>query len=303
MNRLRNILNGSFDNEEERFDFALERKQRKTRKKVKTVKVKQVIKESDVSIPPPHPNLLPIPFSLLVVARKGSGKTVMVQYLLDIYHKYFDNIYIISPTANLDFKWIKMIEKLNIPHEHVFEGYNEKKMSALLESIKNINEGKKNKDKMKCLLIFDDAVEQMPHGSTRKGALIKLAFNLRHYAISTIIVSQAFKMLHPNLRVNASGYILYGTDNVAERGKIIEEISGNIGRKKFERLWLETVSKKFDFLFINYEDRKLYRNFETVIGDLDQLPVLLFDNVDKEKKKEPEIKKEINEKKQIEKND
>jgi len=249
--------------------------------------VKPIIKESDVSIPAPHPNLLPIPFSLSIIARKGSGKTVLVHFLLDIYKGYFDNIFLIAPTANLDFKWIKMIEKLRIPPEHIFEAYKEKQMKGLIKEIENINQGKKNKDKIRTLMIFDDAIDTMPRNK-QQCALNTLAFNLRHYAISTIIVSQAFKKIDVNLRINSSGFILYGTDNVAERGKIIEELAGNIGRREFERLWLTTIKEKYSFLFLNMENRKIYKNFDTEIGDLDQEPVYLFDLCDRQKKDKQE---------------
>ena len=108
---------------------------------------------------------------------------------------------------------------------------------------------------------------------------MKLAMNHRHFDISHIIISQSYKKLDPVLRSNTTGMILFNTDNTAERMKIIEELAGNIGRKEFEKLWFEATSEKFGFLFLNYDTRLVFKNFDTQIADLSVMPKLRFDKL------------------------
>jgi len=271
MNRLLNILNG----EESSRDIILERNDGRKEKKVKSLEVKPLFEDDDDYCDAPHPNLLRLPFSLLEIAPKGSGKTVLLQNMLVWYFNYFDNIFIWSPTINLDVKWRKIIDELQIPEENLFTDYKENEVTMIMYKIRDFNRGKENKDKIRCLFIFDDIVEQLPKGM-KESALNKLAMNHRHYNISHIIISQSFKKLDPVVRLNTTGTILFNTDNVAERKKIIEELCGNLGHKRFEHLYMDTISEKYQFMYINYDSRKIFKNFDKEIGDLNMVPDKMF---------------------------
>lgn len=293
MNRLFNILDG---NDEEEGDFIQIEKDysRKKKKKIKNkdLKVEPVIKVKDDYAPPPHENLLELPFSMLFIAPKGSGKTTTIHKLLVWYKNYFDQIFIFSPTIDIDYKWNQLIDKLKIPPENCISKITTRKVNGIMNSIKDYNNGRKNKDKIKALMIFDDCAESMRTYGKKQHYLNKLAFNHRHYNISHIIVSQSFKKLEPGIRSNATGIVLYNTDNLAERMKIIEELAGNIGKRKFEKLWFDCVREKYGFLYINYKHRLVYKNFDTVIGDLNQEPEYLFgDNNDIKQIKQNKMKK------------
>lgn len=277
MDDILNILNNE---EGMNFSIKLEEKTNKKKKQIKDVIVKPIFKVKDDYCDPPHPNLLRMPFSLLEIAPKGSGKTVLLNNLLTWYHPYFDNIFIWSPTINLDRKWSLVIDKLRIPKENLFKSYNDNQVKTLMLKIKQFNENKENKDKIRCLFIFDDMVSQLPK-NMRKSAIQKLAQNHRHYNISHIIISQTFKGLDPVLRINTTGMILFNTDNQKEREKIVEELSGNYSNAEFEKMYIDTVSKKFSFLFINYDNRKIFECFDKEIGDLNRQPIHLFKKVEK----------------------
>ena len=251
------------------------RDKRRNKINVKSVSIEPLFRVKDDYLAPPHPNLLPLPFSILEFAVKGSGKTVLLMNLINWYHKMFDNIFIFSPTVHLDVKWKLMIEKINIPPQNIFTKYEEKNLVMLLNKIKRANKGKKNKEKMRCLMIFDDIVESLPKGK-KVSALNKLAMNHRHLNISHIIISQSFKKVDPVLRINTTGLILFNCDNSIERKKIIEECCGNFTHKEFEKLYIEATNEKYSFMFLNYSNRKIYKNFDKEIGDLNRKPDQLF---------------------------
>lgn len=261
-----------------------EKEKRKTKgNTVKTVEVRPLFEDKDDYFEPPHPHLLRGPFSLLEIAPKGSGKTVLLQNMLVWYQNYFDNIFIWSPTLGLDDKWKKLIEKLRIPDENLFSYYNDGEVSMLMQKIKEANKTRDHKDKIRCLFIFDDIIEQLPRGS-RVSALNKLAMNHRHYNISHIIISQSFKKIDTVVRMNTTGIILFNTDNSSEREKIIEELCGNYSKLEFTKLYLDAVQEQFSFLYINYDTRKLYKKFDTEIGDLNRTPEYLLRKIERQEK-------------------
>ncbi len=274
MNRIFDILEG----DEPANLVNLEKKEKRRKKKVKSTKIKPVVKVKDDYTDAPHPDLLRLPFSLLLVAPKGSGKTTLLHNIVVWYYNLFDNVFIWSPTINIDTKWNKLIDMLEIPPENLFNKCLEKDVSSLMRQIKDFNDGKDNRDKIKTLFIFDDCVELLPKGK-KVSFLNKLAMNHRHYNISHIIVSQSFKKLDPVIRSNTTGMVLFNTDNSAERFKVVEELCGNIGKLEFERLWIECVNVKYGFMFLNYDTRKVYRNFDSIIANLDCEPVYLFNKI------------------------
>ena len=294
MQRIYNILNTGDPEDEEGLDFIDMEKDytRKKKKKVKNLKIEPVIKVPDDYTAPPNPNLLELPFSMLFIAPKGSGKTTTIHNLLVWYKNYFDKIFIFSPTIDIDYKWNKLVDKLHIPPEHCISKITDRKVSGLMNSIKGYNNGKKNKDKLKVLFVMDDCAESMRTFGKKSHYLNRLAFNHRHYNISHIIVSQSFKKLEPGIRSNATGIVLYNTDNIAERMKIIEELAGNIGKRDFEKLWIECVTKPYGFMYINYKHRLVYEGFDKVIGDLNQKPEYLFDKNSSSNKSKSDLKEE-----------
>ena len=220
------------NDEDEQFITMKKKPRRKKNVKIDTVKVEPLTNDDDDYIDPPHPNLLRIAFSLLLISPKGSGKTTVLHNIMMFYKGMFDQIFVYSPTINLDKKWEFVIKKLKIPDENRFEKCKEAQVSGLIERVKEANESLRQKDKIRTLMIFDDCVENLPK-SKKISFINRLAMNHRHYFISHIIVSQSFKKLDPVVRLNTTGIILFGNDNTAERMKIIEELAGNIGRKEF----------------------------------------------------------------------
>ena len=236
-------------------------------KKLTNLKVEPMIKEKDVKFPPPHPNLLPVPFSLLITAPKGSGKTVLLQWLIDKYRHYFHNIFIFSPTVLLDRKWMQFLEMQKIPIENVCQTYSEFSMNILMDKIKHINKGRENKDKIRILIVFDDINSKLP-GRARDSALNTLAQNHRHFMVSHIILSQTFKMLNPVVRNNTTGHIIFDIVDNTEREKVFEELCGRYPKEVFELMYNKAVGKDWGFLFINKDpgNKNIYENFDTQVG-------------------------------------
>ena len=92
MDRIFHILSGA---DTEMIDINIVKKEKQRKKKIKSIKIEPVIKIKNDYTDPPHPNLLRMPFSLLLFAPKGSGKTTLLHNVLTWYIHLFDMIFIL----------------------------------------------------------------------------------------------------------------------------------------------------------------------------------------------------------------
>ena len=266
------------------FDFGLgqdedefekkKKKKKPKKKKLASVKIEPVISNVEAYGEAPHEHLLRPPFSLLVIAPKGSGKTTTTINLLKWYEGMFDNRIAFSPTMVIDDNWktafIKgTIKKFN--RRNTFKHYHEEKLCKIWKAIKKENKGKEMyADKLKTMILFDDIVGELPR--TRDNCCYKIARNHRHYAVSNIVISQEYTGLAPVLRKNATGLLLYGTTDGAEIKTITEQQGGFIGKNRFFRMWAYCISKPYGFLFINKDQKdkhRYYCYFEEELNPMD----------------------------------
>lgn len=257
------------------------KKNNKNKKKFEKIIIKPLYNDDKDYLDPPHPDLYRIPFSICAIAEKGGGKTVATQNFIKQYLDagMFDKIYYFSPTIALDVKQkLFLKDHLKIDFEtdqekslnerQVFTSYNEKVVSRIIKRIGEINKNriKENKPKMTTLMIFDDIVEDLPKNK-KKCAINKLAFNMRHYFISFIMISQYWRCLDVKLRTNFTGYWLFESSSCKEKQKFIEELGGRIGCDTFEAFYDYSTEEKFGFLNFNKDDRKLMCKFDDTIHE------------------------------------
>lgn len=99
---------------------------------------------------PPHDNLLKHPFSLALVSPKGAGKTTIAGNLLRMYQKYFEDVFVFSPTLMNDPKW-KTIKKMDLLSKN-------KRLSKFLAKVAK-EEDKKRKDE-KDPILYDSMTDE-----------------------------------------------------------------------------------------------------------------------------------------------
>jgi len=198
--------------------------------------------------------LLQHPHSLLIIAPKGGGKSTFIINCLvkkSFYRKYFDKIYIFSPTMAMDEKFSKMI---NLPEEQQFTEFDDNTLTNILDVQADTirNEGKSASDRI--LFIFDDMAQSNAFNNSKKNSMTKLFFNLRHYNASLWVASQRYLNAMPlNFRTHLSGLILFNIPNQQEVSAIIKENSGSVSRDDFKTIYDYCMDKKFNFMFLNFQ--------------------------------------------------
>ena len=118
-----------------------------------------------------------------IVAKRGSGKSQMLHYIIEVNKQKFKRVFIICPTEKIN----KFYEDI-IPKENIFDSYNEAWVENLIKLLTNHNADKTKKTADRVLLILDDCC-----GDTNfhQSKTLKTIFTRgRHFYLTLILTSQ-----------------------------------------------------------------------------------------------------------------
>lgn len=222
--------------------------------------------------------ILPIhPSCTCLVAPPRAGKSNLIMNLLsnpNFYYcgneddpdepSFFNEIYYFSPTSRFD----KTTKKILGAMENVIQIDDMDDLmniSMYVEEIqksqKNWDEKKEGRPRPKILLVYDDLADILV-----KTRVDHLSTKFRHYSFSILCVSQSYKKLPPTLRNCMTALIWFNLMSEKEHIKLYEE-HGSAIPNYWEHLKL--LNKKYQFLYYNIENAKLYHNFETLLYNKD----------------------------------
>ena len=201
-------------------------------------------------------NVMPSPqkgFMMAVSGPRNTGKSVITFNLLKHYAGCYDGINIFSPTWQQD----PTIgpEATGIPETNYHETIDEE---FILDLIKKQEVEKKKFDKgimkqkflSRHLLVFDDCIScEGFNTQSLSGILNKLSFKCRHWRISVLITTQAYKALPRKFRVNIPNWI-FCRCNEGERKAIAEEQSHTLSEKQFNSLFDKAVEDEYSFFYV-----------------------------------------------------
>ena len=195
---------------------------------------------------------------ITLIAKRKSGKSYLLRWLVKQHQTFYDKIFCICPTEKIN----KFYQNDNfIDPKCIYESYDESFVKQLIDKMtKSVEKG----EKRKILLILDDCVADTRfHDSP---TLKQLFVRGRHLNISVIITSQYMKSIPPIARSN-SDFILLGQLN--QQGLEIcsdEFTSAGLTKKEFAKLYRESTMD-FNFLIINNDSTK-YGTINETYGTL-----------------------------------
>lgn len=148
-----------------------------------------------------------------------------------------ENIYLVSPTAAEEAKWREAFQEIEIPPGNLLP-YDEPMLLELVKKIKEdyataIAEGEKPPH---VLVIMDDCTADGSMVSKRHGIMSKLASNLRHNNVSTIVTAQKWTDIPPVFRNQCTGMML-GMLSPAELDDIWPALAIPISKKEWLRVF------------------------------------------------------------------
>ena len=129
-------------------------------------------------------------------AKRNSGKSQLLRYMLLQTKKQFSKIFVICPTECIN-KFYSDI----IPPENVFDQYSEEWVEALIKKMSEVNAGKTNKEKKYVELILDDCCSDSNFHQSK--SLKKLFTRGRHIGLGLLITAQYPYHLPPICRNNS----------------------------------------------------------------------------------------------------
>ena len=194
-----------------------------------------------------------LPFSMIVVSKRNSGKSYLVKHLLKLFmvdNKLFNYIVLFSSTAHLskDFDCL--------PKKAIQEDFSSAKVNKILDFQKA---SKDSKNPKQCLIILDDTIGAKLDPSFKTN--LDLLFSRgRHFNISIIFISQYIKNYISTTIRNNIDYLLFSINNYNVI-KIIYDLvvySGNI--KEFIK-FVGDKTKNYTFLIynnLNYSENNFF---------------------------------------------
>ena len=199
---------------------------------------------------------------LLLVAPTGCGKTNLILNMITRkvfpYYKYYDKIYIFSPTIGLDNSWSileededKYILNDELDEEYINEILEEQKQNILIKG--------KNKTKHR-LIIIDDLGGDMKNINYK--FLVALIMKLRHSNIHIWITTQSYRAIPRGMRLNFLYHIIFRV-SPQELDIISKEINGVIDEDIFRKLFINAIEEKpYNFLYVDIRKQSYFSGFK-----------------------------------------
>ena len=193
-------------------------------------------------------------------ARRNSGKSQLLRYIVESGKKDFKAIFVICPTEEINSFYKGLVKP-----ENVFSEYKEEWANDLIAKMTKLNSGKSDSDASHILLILDDCCSD--HNFHQSKSLKVLFTRGRHLKISLMITAQYPYHIPPISRVNCD-YILVGQLNQQGLELLCKEyLLGAISKQEFVSMYHENTSD-YGFLVINNNSVKSNEDLDSIYGRL-----------------------------------
>ena len=160
-----------------------------------------------------------------------------------------------------------------VPEDCFIEEYTEEDLVNILQEQQKMidllaKHGKSKHLANRMLLIFDDLVGSNLFNSARANPFKKLNTNHRHYSVSILEVSQAYKEIPKTVRVNFTCLILFKIFNAKEVECIYEEYPMGLAKDEWYTTYEYCVDGPHDFLFYDISkppQMRIMKNFQQYV--------------------------------------
>jgi hypothetical protein len=191
-------------------------------------------------------------------ARRCSGKSVLLKYIIQKNKHLFDAKFLICPTEKIN----KFYGDVFKP-ENVYETYSDNWIANLMDRMAKENAGKNDKESKHVLLVLDDVCSDTDfhHSKTLK----QLATKGRHYKVTLFITCQYLYHVPPVFRSNVD-FMCVGQINSQGLDILTSEfIAGSLSKQDFIKMYYKATSN-YGFLLINNNSTKSNDDLGSIYG-------------------------------------
>ena len=158
--------------------------------------------------------------TISVVAKRNSGKSILIRYLVNNQKHLFQKIFVICPTEKIN-PFYNTITK----EDCIFDQWNESWIEELIESMTKINANKSTKERKNVLLILDDCMSDIDFNQSKN--IKKIYTRGRHFNLSIITTCQYMNSLPKICRSNCD-LMITGQMNLCSIEMMASEYSCNL---------------------------------------------------------------------------
>ena len=174
-------------------------------------------------------------------ARRNSGKSILLRYLLSNEKNAFDKVFCICPTESINHFYSGLI-----PDECIFDKYDDAWVGKLIEKL---TEQHKQNKKTNCLLVLDDCISDASRFQNSPN-LEKVLTRGRHIGLGVMITTQHVTGIPPIVRNNLD-WIFCGQMNRHSVEILSDEfLAGDLDKNEFIKLYNKST-RDYSFFVIN----------------------------------------------------
>ena len=197
--------------------------------------------------------------TISVVAKRNSGKSILIRYLINKQKHLFSKIFVICPTEKINPFYDKITKE-----DCIFDEWNENWVEQLIETLTKINTHKPLSERKNVLLILDDCMSDINYNSSKSMKLIYTRG--RHFNLSIIATCQYLNSLPKICRSNCD-LIITGQMNLSSIEMMANEYCSNLDKREFVRIFNRST-KDYNFLVINNNSVKENSDLNQIYGQI-----------------------------------
>ena len=197
--------------------------------------------------------------TISVVAKRNSGKSILIRYLINKQKHLFSKIFVICPTEKINPFYDKITKE-----DCIFDEWNESWVEELIQSLTKINTNQSLSERKNVLLILDDCMSDINYNSSKSMKLIYTRG--RHFNLSIIATCQYLNSLPKICRANCD-LIITGQMNISSIEMLANEYCSNLDKREFIKLFNRTT-KDYGFLVINNNSVKENSDLNQIYGQI-----------------------------------
>ena len=165
-----------------------------------------------------------------LLAKRNSGKSVLLKHLVESEKHKFSKIWVICPTEKINRFYSDIVDD-----ECIFDSYDEKWVNKLIDKMTQINSNQPAKERKNVLLILDDLVSDT--NFHQSPSFKKIIIRGRHINIAIILTFQYLNLIPPTARSNLDT-LFVGQMNKQSIDLLVSEfISGDIEKTEYIKMY------------------------------------------------------------------
>ena len=202
-------------------------------------------KKCPKEIPVPLPQPGKVCWTLL--AKRQSGKTLLLCNLVRAYRRHMDLIVILSPTLHLDQKWKSVSHFDNVIGS---DTVNNETLTRIVQAQRESYDPE-HPGEYQCLLIVDDAGNDFRRASLRQMMNV-LYCTFRHYGGNLICAVQSLQHMESTQISNTSQWCIWDTNQRSLKKIATDLATSRINEKDLEEFIKNNTRELYSFVFIDY---------------------------------------------------